>query len=169
MNTGEFELGQTEYRRHNMSLSSKRPASSPGGVKRSNAHKGSCRGLLIRGSHLQKFFDPVLDRKTHEVRSFNCRCVSKGGEVWLVESGVKDSAGRGVFRIWARAEFRGNTTVSFEDFSKHYQKHRCTGEQLNDIRATWSSEQKACVLWELLVKERLADPVYVAPKQGEET
>ena len=52
-----------------MSLSSKRPASSPGGVKRSSAHKGSCRGLLIRGSHLQKFFDPVLDRKTHEVRS----------------------------------------------------------------------------------------------------
>lgn len=130
--------------------------------------KGSLRGLLIGSPHIHRFFEPVLSRKTHEVRNFNLRVVQNGGSIYLIESGVKDSFGSGVFKIHAKAEFRGNTFVSHEEFSSHSNKHRCTKKEYEAVRANWKNDKGGCALWELIVVEKFAEPLYIAPRRGEE-
>ena len=128
------------------------------------------RGLLINSLHIHRFFAPVLERKTHEVRNFCVRCVRKGDEVFLVESGVKDQLGRGVFRVWGRAEFRGTCFVRHEDFSadKNYRKHRCTPAEYEAVRKGWSNDKNGCYLWEFILREKFEAPLYLKPNPGQD-
>lgn len=126
------------------------------------------RGLLISSTHIARFLAPVLSRKTAEVRNFNCRVISKGTPIYLVESGVKDSGGNGVFRIVARAEFGGNSFVKHEDFQHHHSKHRCTASEYEEVRSKWQSDKGGCVLWAMKVVEILQTPLFVKPGRGEE-
>ena len=66
------------------------------------------RGLLIHSDYIGRFLDP-FNPKTAEVRNFACRVLKSNNEFYLVESGLKDSNRRGVWRIWAKAMFTGNT------------------------------------------------------------
>ena len=131
------------------------------------AKGGKNRGLLIRGEQIKKFF-ATKNAKTHEIRNFNLRCVKPGNEVFLLECGVKDSAGRGVFKIWGKALFEGNTFVNHEDIMQHKDKHRCTKAEYDALIATWQSNKGGCNLWSMNVTERFDPPLYIAPRQGEE-
>ena len=135
--------------------------------RRKKSSKGSLRGLLINPAHIGKFFLPVMERKTHEVRNFNCQVVSKGSVVFLLESGACDAKGRAVFKVRAKAEFKGNTFVKHSDFPKHFHHHRCSLDEYNQVRKGWTTDKEGCVLWELLVIEILDQPLYLVPKQGE--
>lgn len=131
--------------------------------------KGDLRGLLINTAHIGKFMAPILSRKTHEVRSHNCRVVSKNTTIYLLEAGLKDSNKRGAFRVAALAEFRGNTFVTHEDFMKHHSKHRCTQTEYDQLRSGWAQDKGGCVLWELIVTKVFDDPrMYLLPRQGED-
>ena len=92
--------------------------------------------------------------------------VKSGGIVFLVESGVKNSHNKGVFRILARAEFRGNTNVTHDDFAKHFSKHRVSKEEYDSVRKNWV-DRGSCVLWELIVKQIFNPCLYLVPRQGE--
>ena len=128
---------------------------------------GDCRGLLINSTHISKFLAPVVTRKTHEVRNTSCRVVKAGGQIYLVESGIKNSEKKGVFRIAARAEFRGNTFVPHGDFMKHFAKHRVTCEEYDAVKKGWV-DKGGCQLWELIIKEVYDPPLYLVPRQGED-
>lgn len=135
----------------------------------SRAKRGPHRGLLIGQEHIRKFFDPDKSkRKTHEIRNFNIRCVPKGGDVFLVECGLKDAQGRGVFKVWGRAEFRGNTFVAHEVVNEHFKQHRCDAATYQRLSSSWSSDKGGCVLWEFAVQEQFKTPLYFAPKHGED-
>ncbi|CAE7399305.1 unnamed protein product [Symbiodinium sp. CCMP2456] len=110
------------------------------------------RGLIIAAPHIDKFFAPIMERKTHEVRNFYCRIVAKGEHIYLVQSGLKDVNGKGMFCVRGKAEFRGNSFVQHEDFSKHYNKHRCSGAEYSSVRSSWA-DKGGCVLWELKLVE----------------
>ena len=135
--------------------------------RRNKSSKGSLRGLLISPAHIDRFLAPVMERKTHEVRNFNCHAVSKGSSVFLLESGARDAKGRAVFKVRAKAEFKGNTFVAHSDFSKHFHHHRCSLDEYNQVRKGWTVDKEGCVLWELVVIEILDQPLYLVPKQGE--
>jgi len=136
--------------------------------RRGKGNKGNERGLLVASPHINKFFLPVLDRKTHEVRNFNCQAISKGSQVFLLEPGIKDAKGRSLFQIRAKVEFRGNTFVRHEDFHKHVRQHHCSDEEYATVRKNWSADKGGCVLWEFIVVDMIQKPTYVVPKQGEE-
>ena len=123
--------------------------------------------MLINSTHISKFLAPVVTRKTHEVRNTSCRVVKAGGQIYLVESGIKNSEKKGVFRIAARAEFRGNTFVPHGDFMKHFAKHRVTREEYDAVKKGWV-DKGGCQLWELIIKEVYDAPLYLVPRQGED-
>ena len=125
------------------------------------------RGLLIAAPHIDRFFAGVMERKTHEVRNFHCRVVAKHQHIYLIQSGLKNAAGQGVFAIRGKAEFRGNTFVPHAEFSKHYTHHRCTAAEYSAVRSSWV-DKGGCVLWELKILEVFDPPLYMKPKQGEE-
>ena len=105
--------------------------------------------------------------KTHEVRNFYCRVVGKSEQIYLVQSGLKDPNGKGVFCVRGKAEFRGNTFVPHQEFSKHYAKHRCSAAEYSSVRSSWV-DKGGCVLWEFKLLEVFDQPLYFRPKQGEE-
>ena len=80
---------------------------------------------------------------------------------------MKDSSGKGVFCIRAKAEFRGNTFVQHEAFKDHFTQHRCTAAEYDAVRAGWKGDKGGCVLWELRVTEILEQPLYLRPRTGE--
>ena len=136
--------------------------------RRAKGSKGEERGLLIRSPHIDKFFLPVFERKTHEVRNFFCQVISKGSHIYLIESGLRDEKNRAVFKVRAKAEFRGNTFVPHDDFSKHFRQHRCSSEEYDCVRKQWTADKNGCVLWEIIVLEIFETPTYIVPKAGEE-
>ncbi|CAE7468613.1 unnamed protein product [Symbiodinium necroappetens] len=125
------------------------------------------RGLLIAAPHIERFFAKIMERKTHEVRNFYCRVVGKNEQIYLVQSGLKDANGKGVFCVRGKAEFRGNTFVPHEEFSKHYAKHRCSAAEYSSVRSSWV-DKGGCVLWEFKLLDVFDQPLYFRPKQGEE-
>lgn len=135
---------------------------------RSGREKGDCRGLIIKSNHIAKFLEPVISRKTHEVRNMNCRVVKVGSSIYLLESGIKDSNNKGIFRIVAKAEFRGNSFVAHGDFRKHFAKHRCSIDEYNKVRTGWAQDKGGCVLWELIITDVVKPPLYLRPRQGED-
>lgn len=126
------------------------------------------RGLLISSKHIARFLQPIMHRKTAEIRNFNCRVISKGSPLFLVESGQKDSNGRGVFKIVARAEFGGNQFVKHADLEARHQKHRCTRSEYESVREHWQTDKGGFVMWDIKVVEVLKAPLFVAARQGEE-
>ncbi|CAK9040575.1 unnamed protein product [Durusdinium trenchii] len=92
----------------------KRPSSADASSasSRQKRSKGSLRGLLVGSDHIGRFFDPdPSKRKTCEIRNFNVRCVKPQEEIYLAQSGLKDSYGNGVFCVRGKAIFKGNTFV----------------------------------------------------------
>lgn len=139
-----------------MTVARKRPATSAenaGGNGSGSVPK--LRGLLISSTHIQKFLAPNLERKTAEIRNFNCRVISKGSQFFLVESGLKDSRGKGVWRAVARVEFGGNSFVKHEDLEVHFAKHRCTRREYEQVRQHWQADKKGFVMWGIKLLEVL--------------
>lgn len=125
------------------------------------------RGLLVSSKHIDKFFAPILQRKTAEIRNFQCRCVPKNGVFWLVESGLKDSFGKGVFRIRAKVEFGGNTFVNDKDLESHFARHRCSRSEYDEVSKKWSSNKGGFYMWDIKVLEILPTPLYIAVGPGQ--
>ena len=147
--------------------SSGRGGSGGGASPKPTAKNGKSRGLLIAAPHIDRFFAKIMERKTHEVRNFYCRVVCKNEQIYLVQSGLKDANGKGMFCVLGKAEFRGNTFVPHQDFSKHHAKHRCSAAEYSSVRSSWV-DKGGCVLWELKLLEVFDEPLYFRPKQGEE-
>ena len=80
---------------------------------------------------------------------------------------MKDSSGKGVFCVRAKAEFRGNTFVQHGAFKDHFTQHRCSVDEYDAVRAGWKGDKGGCVLWELRVTEILEQPLYFRPRVGE--
>lgn len=144
-------------------MSRKRPA-----TKTEVVDNDKKRGLLIRSEHIYKFMDPVLQRKTAEIRNFHCRVMSTGSIFYLVESGLKDNNSRGVWRVWARVEFQGNTFVKHENLMDHFAKHRCTHAEYEAVRKGWGNDKGGFVMWNIKLLEVFANPTYIAARPGEE-
>lgn len=111
--------------------------------------------------------DPVLQRKTAEIRNFHFRVMSTGSIFYLVESGLKDNKSRGVWRVWARVEFQGNTFVKHENLMDHFAKHRCTHAEYDAVRTGWGNDKGGFVMWNIKLLEVFANPTYIAARQGE--
>lgn len=149
----------------------RKPAASPAAP--SNESKENVddrkRGLLISSEHIRKFMDPVLQRKTAEIRNFNCRVLKKGDEFYLVESGLKNKDRRGVWRVWAKAQFGGNQYVPHEELEKFYIQHRCNRKDYEAVRSNWSNDKGGFYMWNIKVVEIFQTPIYVAPRSGEDS
>lgn len=148
----------------------KRPSSADASSasSRQKRSKGSLRGLLVGSDHIGRFFDPdPSKRKTCEIRNFNVRCVKPQEEIYLAQSGLKDSYGNGVFCVRGKAIFKGNTFVPHSEVPSHRSKHQCSDAEYEAVKSSWSQDKNGCVLWEFEASA-LPTPMYLAPRPGED-
>lgn len=127
------------------------------------------RGLLIHSDYIGRFLDPN-NPKTAEVRNFACRVLKPNHEFYLVESGLKDSNRRGVWRIWAKAMFTGNTFVTHENLEEHFSQHRLTRKEYDSLSSKWFTDKGGFTMWGVKIIETMVKtPMYVAAKGGEDS
>ncbi len=129
-----------------------------GGI--AGSESGDLRGLIVNCKFAHRF---VSEGKTWELKTSQCRCVSPGQLLYLVESGIgHNSKGLSVMRIIGRMRLVDTHKVTWYQLETpdSKKKHCCTSTELSQLKKQWQNKSNIYA-WEVVMETVFGKPWYI--------
>lgn len=115
------------------------------------------RGLIVNSKYAHRFFDCG---KTWELKTSQCRCVSKGKCFWILESGIgHNNDGLAVFRILGKVQLVCQHKITWETIEEKTSLHCCSPDEIVQLKRQWRGKINLYA-WEVDVVEVIT-PLYI--------
>lgn len=130
------------------------------------------RGLILRPVNATKFFvgepggDGQTVTKTMELRSFNCKCVSRGGTFYIVSCHQgKNKYGVNVMKVLGQVTFRGNEKLLHQNVPSRYSEHLCSADDYRNLSRKWTKDH--CFGWKVSDAKAFDTPKWIRSNNQE--